>query len=239
MLGSDPPRLPARLLVRAAELFGITEGTTRVALSRMAAAGELRSDGGFYELSSVALLERHARQQESRSARTRRWDGGWIVVVVVAERRDAADRRELRHALSRARLGELREGVWMRPDNLHAAGTSTVVIAEHCTTMRARNVDSGLVERLWDRGAWRSRADALRADLRQLTPRLESGDTSPLADGFVLSASVLRHLQADPLLPAELLPESWPGRQLREDYDRFDTAYRTVLRSWFRAYSTQ
>lgn len=234
LLGTDPPRLPARVLVRAAELFGIAEGTTRVALSRMATAGELRSAGGSYELSSPALLERHARQQESRAPRTRRWDGGWIVVVVVAERRTATDRKELRDVLRRARLGELREGVWMRPDNLEPTGTSGRLMAEHCTTLRATNVEAGLIERLWDLDGWRSRAEVLRAELRHLTLPLQRGDTEQLADGFVLSASVLRHLQADPLLPGELLADRWPGEALRDDYDRFDAAYRAVLRSWFR-----
>jgi phenylacetic acid degradation operon negative regulatory protein len=46
---------------------------------------------------------------------------------------------------------------------------------------------------------------------------------------------VLRHLQADPLLPAELLPARWPGSALRADYDRYDAAYRSTLRAWFRA----
>jgi phenylacetic acid degradation operon negative regulatory protein len=44
---------------------------------------------------------------------------------------------------------------------------------------------------------------------------------------------VLRHFQADPLLPGQLLPEDWPGDRLRRDYDRYDTAYRSVLRTWF------
>ena len=48
------------------------------------------------------------------------------------------------------------------------------------------------------------------------------------------SAAVLRHFQADPLLPEELLPRGWPGRALREDYDRFDLAHRALLREYFR-----
>jgi phenylacetic acid degradation operon negative regulatory protein len=65
-------------------------------------------------------------------------------------------------------------------------------------------------------------------------PALEAGAHEPLADGFVLSADVLRHLQADPLLPDALLPAGWPGAALRADYDRYDAAYRAVLRAWFR-----
>ena len=56
-----------------------------------------------------------------------------------------------------------------------------------------------------------------------------------LAPGFELSAAVLRHLQADPLLPAELLPEDWPGGHLRATYDGWDARYRATLREWSRA----
>jgi phenylacetic acid degradation operon negative regulatory protein len=48
---------------------------------------------------------------------------------------------------------------------------------------------------------------------------------------------VLRHFQADPLLPPSLLPDGWPGDRLRQDYDRYDAAYRSVLRTWLRSHS--
>ena len=40
-----------------------------------------------------------------------------------------------------------------------------------------------------------------------------------------------------PLLfpPPELLPQDWPGPALREQYDRYDAAYRATLRDWFAA----
>ncbi len=63
---------------------------------------------------------------------------------------------------------------------------------------------------------------------------LEAGDTEALAPGFVLSASVLRLTQADPLLPTALLPAGWPGAALRAEYDRYDAAYQSLLGAWFR-----
>jgi phenylacetic acid degradation operon negative regulatory protein len=65
-----------------------------------------------------------------------------------------------------------------------------------------------------------------------LLGRLDSGDPDALAPGFVVSAAVLRHFQADPLLPMELSGRSWPGPRLRRDYDHFDAAYRRLLRGW-------
>ena len=46
---------------------------------------------------------------------------------------------------------------------------------------------------------------------------------------------MLRHLQADPLLPGELLLEDWPGARLRVAYDAWDAGYRATLREWSRA----
>ena len=63
---------------------------------------------------------------------------------------------------------------------------------------------------------------------------LDPDGPEALAPGFELSAAVLRHLQADPLLPAELLPADWPGAALRAIYDAWDARYRTTLRDWSR-----
>jgi phenylacetic acid degradation operon negative regulatory protein len=220
------------VLVRAATLFGITEGAARVALTRMVAAGELAVDDGVYRLTGPRLLERQARQASSRRAATRRWNGRWVLAVVVAERRDAADRAELRDRLRTARLGELREGVWARPRNLELDWAQ--IVHEHCTIVDDARVDHSVVGTLWDLDGWTRDATNLRAQMTRLLDPLERGDTSALADGFVVSAAVLRHFQADPLLPPPLLPRRWPGRALRDDYDRFDAAYRALLRAWFR-----
>ncbi len=88
--------------------------------------------------------------------------------------------------------------------------------------------------RWWDLPTWTADADDLRREMRRLVDPLERGDTAALADGFVTSAAVLRLLQADPLLPAELVPARWPGPELRAEYDAYDAAYRRVLRDWFR-----
>jgi phenylacetic acid degradation operon negative regulatory protein len=240
LLGTEPPRLPVRLLVRTTELFGIAEGTTRTALSRMAAAGEVEVDEGWYGLASERLLARQARQTASRQANVRPWreggdgrEGRWVQAIVAPEgRRPAADRSALRATLAGARLAELREGVWLRPDNL---GGDRPPVGDEVRWFRAvpEGDPAALAARLWDLPAWADRAGELRRAMSELVGPLESGDRRSLADGFVLSAAVLRHFQADPLLPPALLPDGWPGDQLRRDYDRYDAAYRSVLRTWF------
>jgi phenylacetic acid degradation operon negative regulatory protein len=241
LLGTDPPWLPTPLLVRTTALFGISEGSTRTALSRLVAACEAEATDGGYRLAG-RMVARQARQQASREATVRPWDGTWeLAVVDGTERRAPADRAALRQSLLELRLAELREGVWARPDNLdpNRAPTSSEVVGQWCTAWSGASPSPRTLGRdLWDLRAWADEAGRLGADMERHYPRLVDGDMTALADGFVTAAAVLRHLQADPLLPEELLDEAlddaWPGTVLRTAYDRYDAAYRAVLRTWFR-----
>lgn len=237
LLGMDPPESSARLLVRSAELFGIAEGTTRTAVSRMVSAGELEATGdGRYRLSGP-LLTRQRRQLESRRPAPARWDGTWHQAVVTAGGRSASDRAALRAAMTAARMAELRDGCWMRPANLAVAPPGA--IAAQCQWFAATPVDGTegsrlLAASLWDLAGWSSRAEALLERMAATAGDLEAGDVSALAACFTLAASVLRHLQADPLLPHRLLPESWPGGRLRDAYERYERSLQAVLRAWYR-----
>ena len=236
LLGTTPPVLPVRVLVRTCELFGIAEGTTRVAISRMQAAGELEGDGdGRYRLAG-RLLQRQARQEQSRHPRLASWSGRWRIGVVTADRRAAADRAGLRDAMRALRLAEWRPGVWARPDNLPAGslpGAESTVAAQ-CTLVDGRPEvdDRRLAASLWDLDGWAAVARGLRDEMAAALPSLDAGDTAALAPAFVLAAAVLRHQQADPLLPDELLPDGWPGARLRADYEDFEAAFRRLLRTW-------
>ncbi|OWY61791.1 hypothetical protein B7486_61910, partial [cyanobacterium TDX16] len=168
-----------------------------------------------------------------RAATTRTWDGAWTEAVVEAERRTAGDRAALRAAARDLRLAELRAGVWLRPDNLDPLRlpAARAVLAEQCLVLRAQpdGDPAQLAARLWDLDGWAARATLLRRAMHEVVDRLEEGDVHALAPGFVLSAAVLRHAQADPLLPPDLWARAWPGDALRRDYERYDAAYRALL----------
>jgi phenylacetic acid degradation operon negative regulatory protein len=236
LLGTEPPALPTALLVATAELFGISEGTTRTALSRMVAAGEAEADGTSYRLVG-RLVARQQRQQASRRAATRAWDGTWELAVVDGDgRRSATDRAALREALATLRLAEVREGVWARPDNLDVdrSPEAAAVARAQCRWWRgAQPAPPPDPTVLWDLAGWAADAAALVVEMTELQDPLDAHDRAALGPGFVTSAAVLRHLQADPLLPVPLLPKGWPGDELRAAYDRYDAAYRAVLRDWF------
>lgn len=238
LLGVDPPRLPALALVRSGELFGLSAGATRTALSRMASAGEVESDGGSYALAG-RLLERHRRQQDARAPGVRPWDGSWEVSVVTVQRRSAADRAELREAARRLRLAEVRDGCWARPDNLppdRDPGARAVVDAQ-CTTLRhARPDGAAALLDAFDLGSWANTARDLVEEMRAAQAGLDARDTDVLGPTFVIDAAVVRHLMADPVLPPALHPEDWPADELRAAFARFDDGFKQTWRDWYRAF---
>ena len=235
LLGTHPPVLRGQLMVRLVELFGVPEGTTRVALSRMVAAGELTVDEGRYALASPALLARQAAQETGRRSPAARWDGQWAVAVVTVDRRDAPARLALREAASALRLSELREGVWMRPSNLDwGERDELAVVGEQCTWMTATPDDpAAIAASLWDLDGWAVEARALVARMKRGRASLDRDAFEAIPEGFVTSAAVLRLLRADHLLPSALLPRTWPGAALRTRYDDYDVALRRLLREFF------
>ena len=232
LLGTDPPALPPDRLARVGSLFGLRPGTVRTALSRMVATGDAtRDERGWYRLGDQ-LAERRERQARGRTGPPPRWSGQWVQAVVLPGARPAAERTDLRRAMERLRFGELRDGVWMRPDNLGrpAGDASWARVVGSCVWSRCSpDHDDALPAMLWDLDGWAERAVLLRRSIGPLADALERGDPGALRPGFELSAAVLRHLVVDPLLPIELLPRRWPGDPLRATYERFDRSYRRVL----------
>src|ERR1700741_128956 len=221
LLGYHPPALPISVLVKVGELFGIRDRAIRVALTRMVRDGEVTVDNGVYRLSE-RLLRRQADQDALTSPPTRRWTGGWEMAVVTSTNRPLAERVALRKSMVRHRLGELREGVWLRPGNLSRELDG--IIADQCEFFVSHHSDSSsLAASLWDLPGWAAQADRW---LRGLD------EAESLAEGFIATAAVTRPLLLDPYLPDELLPAGWPGDRLRKRYTDFNANYSERLRKY-------
>ncbi|MFI2760805.1 PaaX family transcriptional regulator C-terminal domain-containing protein [Streptomyces echinatus] len=208
LLGVHPPQLPVKDLVRLVEPFGVRGSTLRAALSRMVAAGDLRRADAVYRLSD-RLLARQRRQDDAVRPGTRAWDGDWEMVVITATGRGPAERAELRARLVALRLAELREGVWLRPANLDRPLPAALHRVALTYTARPDEPPRELAARLWPSADW-------AAGARSLLDRA-AGAADPAARLTVYAAAV-RHLLADPVLPAPLLPPDWPGEALRTAY---------------------
>lgn len=240
LLGVDPPRLPTLALVRSGELFGLTEGATRTALSRMAAAGEIEPDGAHYRLSG-RLLERFHRQQSARTATGSEgdWGGDWILLAIRAERRSARERATFRDAALALHLVEMREGLWARPDNVDLAADADAygsVSAPGTWIRGARPDDVDAFVAPFQVEAWAATARDLLEEMAELQPALDDGDTSALAAAFLVDAAVIRHLTADPVLPSPLLPSDWPGMSFRSAFAVFDQSVTTTWREWYQSF---
>ncbi|MDT5148149.1 MAG: phenylacetic acid degradation operon negative regulatory protein [Mycobacterium sp.] len=241
LLGSDYGRLTVAELVAIASLFGISAGATRTCLWRMVTEGELTGEDGSYALAGRLLERRHRVDDAARIDDTaaRRWDGSWELAIVSLERRPAAHRLELRKAASALHLAELREGVWVRPDNLdpQRLPASRAVLDRQCTDFHGATTDIAAekVRSLFGADEWTVDAEAL---IEAMTAPLEQGvrddSTKGFADEFALLIAAVRHLQIDPLLPVEIVGDDWPGHRLRMTYRRFDAAFKQRLNGIFR-----
>ncbi|HET9874376.1 MAG TPA: PaaX family transcriptional regulator C-terminal domain-containing protein [Mycobacterium sp.] len=210
LLGTHPAWANAAELLRLTAEFGIKDATLRVALTRMVGAGDLVRSADGYRLSD-RLLARQRRQDEAMQPPVRPWRGNWATVVITSVGNDARSRAALRTTLSGNRFAELREGVWMRPDNL-AVGLDADVRARS-RVFSARDDDPvGLARQLWDLPGWAKTG-------AELLDAMTSADGIP--GRFTVAAAMVRHLLTDPVLPGELLPLDWPGDRLRLGYTEF------------------
>jgi phenylacetic acid degradation operon negative regulatory protein len=221
--------MPVRRLLDFTSLFGIDDGTVRTALSRMVASGELLGDDGVYRLGD-RLLTRQLEQDTGRLDPPGAWDGSWWVVVVTAERRSQAQRREFRARATGARLGELRADTWLRPANVAIPLDLDGVLVTRGPLAIGDDID--VVRRLWDLEALDRHARTHHAALtHRITELARSGDDA-LRDAFVDLAAAQRYLRTEPQLPSPLAASTAPA-DLRRQYDLAVTAFERRLRRFF------
>ena len=207
LLGTHPAWASPAELLALTDGFGIKDSALRAALSRLVAAGDLVRSADGYRLSD-RLLARQRRQDDALDPRTTEWAGDWVLCVVTETGADARARAGLRAVLRDARLAELREGVWLRPDNL-----AVQVPDGRVRVLSARDDDpAGLASRLWDLPGW-------ARDGKRLLRQMDRARAVPAR--FSVAAAMVRHLLTDPVLPAELLGADWPGMRIRAAYADF------------------
>jgi phenylacetic acid degradation operon negative regulatory protein len=239
--------MPVRALVEAADLFGLSGNSVRVALARLYSAGRVeRDERGRYRLAAGALaVQRHVAAWSQLEQRMVGWRGGWIGLHTAGlqpERRSLLRQRE--RALDFFGFRALGPDFWVRPDNLrggvadlrprlHALGlgAEAPIFAVHEldpeTETRARS--------LWDVRALCRGYEETRDALARSAQRLQSlTPDRAMVESFRVGGRALRQLAFDPLLPEPIVPAA-PRQALLDELRRYDRSGRAYWRTFMKA----
>jgi phenylacetic acid degradation operon negative regulatory protein len=221
--------------------FSVNDRQARTALSRLVADHWLEAERrGRASLYRPTATGRHRFEEATRriyGGPPRRWDGGWQILVLP----EAAERGELAKDLGWLGFGRLAAGIMLHPSPDPQSLASVIrdaPVAERPLAIAGKTELAGppallqaLVARAWDLAALAEAYRAFLAGFAELSRALERGYTpEPLA--ALLARVMLIHdyrrvLLRDPMLPRELLPRDWLGR---EAYDAARSLYRALAK---------
>lgn len=214
--------MPVSALVEAGELFGIAGNSTRVALARLRAAGQVeRDERGRYRLGAVASpVAARVGSWRRIAERSRSWNGGWIGVHTSSPEPGLARRQRRRRtrALELLGLQPLQQPLHVRPDNLRggieALRTELFALGlpQADLVFEIRSLDAlseARARRLWDVEALHAGYRAMRAQIRASSGRLSRmPPDEAMVESFMIGGAVLRQLAFDPLLPDAIASEA-------------------------------
>jgi len=212
LLAAHPPEAAVAGLIGFVDAFGIQPMTTRVALSRMVAAGDLDRTDSTYRLSARLLARQHRQDRVLTARATEPWDYRWRTVVDVSAGDNSRARAALRAHLIDQRLAELREGEWLRPDNLDLDPPTVPGAPIELLSAVPDTDPTTLAKRLFNLDDWAETANGLLSAMRDAHTPMER---------ITVAAAIVRHLLTDPLMPADLLENTWPGPTLRATYSDY------------------
>lgn len=230
-------------LHRVAAECGISVETVRSCLRRLVADGLFERDGGgrdatYRATPRGASLVESTQQRHllayAQDAAGRGWDRRWRLVAFAIPEARRADRDAFRDRLRALGGAPLQPGVYLSPHRWEAEVSATaghLGIGEHVTQLSTDDLVHGgerdprtLAARLWPLeevarryqdfiATYRGVPEALEA-MRRRHERLSEHDFLPGALHIAIRFNECFDL--DPLLPPELLPRPWPGREARE-----------------------
>jgi len=229
--------------------LGFTEQSLRMALTRLVEQSVAANTGrGRYRLSpSGEAMRDEVRKWRHLGELAKPWSGAWIGVFDAAiPRSDRAALRRHERAMRLRGFRELQSGLWIRPANLR---DSVAELREHLRALglhpdalvvgldelddeaRARSTS------LWDTAAMIATYRALAEELVASKSKLErlALDTAA-AESMVLGRDVIRHINLDPVLPEELMPQRALINLIRV-MTEYDQNARQIWRRFMRAHA--
>ncbi len=210
------PQSIARL-INAAALFGIEAPALRVAVARLIKEGLLESpDRGLYMPGPRAkALTRRLQDWQNVRRKLAPWNGDWLIALT--HHLGRSDRKQLRareRALTLTGFRETPSAIWVRPANLvgslkdQRADLIALGADETLTLLRAAAIAGDAPEdwpALWSPDALAANYAAAINVLQQSLARLPGQPADAAArETLLIGQAVLRLINLDPLLPAEL-----------------------------------
>lgn len=217
-LSTDAQATTLKALTRIGRLFEVDAAAIRVAVGRLVRDGLLRqTERGQYAIGERgAAIRARVRGWRAAEARTRPWTGAWIIILV--DHLGRTDRTRLRareRALKLSGFAPADEGYWARPDNLRAPAMEIVSEAIELG-LDPNAIVFGAAEPLPQelprlRNLWS--AEKLAATYRAWIEEMDASlahiaamDVESAArESFLLGQAVIRSINLDPLLPAEMV----------------------------------
>ncbi|MBN1669630.1 MAG: hypothetical protein JXR37_01260 [Kiritimatiellae bacterium] len=198
------------------------------AVSRLKKKGLLayRRDGEGNPILDIttAGAERAARALRPHRQWRKRWKGIWYVVVYDVPEGRRRYRDNLRHFLKRMRMGCLQRSVWVSPwdirpdydDLTHAAAVEDISFLFEARTVLGRD-PMHVVQSAWDWDRLETihgwYVQVISRNLDQILSGKIAAESLPNLAREELSAYVSA-MEEDPLLPQELHPANYRGREV-------------------------
>ncbi|MEU6882251.1 PaaX family transcriptional regulator C-terminal domain-containing protein [Streptomyces sp. NPDC046712] len=231
--GEEP--LPVAELIRLLAVLGVDAPSVRSSVSRLKRRGLLlprrTADGAAgYALSDDArqLLDDGDRRIYTRTEP--KLSDGWVLAVFTVPEAERHKRHLLRSRLGRLGFGTAAPGVWIAPARLYEETRHTLErleLSSYVDLFRGEHLGyaatAEAVARWWDLPAIAKLHEEFLAAhepvLRTWTAtRTDSpGSAEDAYRDYLFALDSWRRLPyADPVLPAELLPQDWPGARSAE-----------------------
>lgn len=230
--GSTP--LSGAAMIAVGKLFGLPEGRSRTALSRLVTTGKLRNEAGYYRFAPHAATT-NRRLQRIRWPKARpNWKNDWLTVLLPDRPLRSSERRRAYHALRLARFFAQQPGVWIRPDNL------ALPVRVMLQPVRDELPDLISGQLLNIHGSLplppvnplcRTLHRQMKAFLRQPPKDREQ----LLTESFLLGGAVIEQIHYALFLPPTLQPQARHEWQMLDTFRQFNRYSRRHWMRWLRA----
>lgn len=210
--------IPAHVLVKLAELFGIDANNVRVTLNRLVSQNFLElTDRGVYELGaqSKSLADKQGTWRQLEQA-LKPWDGSWLAIYVAhLGRRDRKQVRQRERATSLWGFRPFEQGLLVRPGNLrmelpllqqrlYELGLDTEAVVFRAMDFQTKVKPEAMA--LWPVEELNQQyADLTQKMLLWLDNYPENSIEDAARESFLIGDQVLREIAYDPRLPQEMV----------------------------------